>query len=88
MKRPILEEKDYLRAEEAVRLYGLSRRKLNRLLREGPHDFVAMYGKRILILREEFEKYLSKPGVKEELHGKTRFKAQDTEDGRVHQSER
>ena len=33
-------------AEEAVQLYGLSRRKFNALLKEGGHDFVAYYGRR------------------------------------------
>lgn len=74
MKKPVLAEKDYMRTEEAVQLYGLSRRKLKRVLDEGQHDFVAFYGKRKLILRQQFERYLEGPGVMEELrNGKKRF---------------
>ena len=67
MKRPVLADKDYMRAEEASALCRLSRRKLARLLKEGGHDFVALYGRRKLIIRQRFEEYLARPGVREAL---------------------
>ena len=70
LKKPVVAEKNYMRAEEAVQLYGLSRRKFNALLKEGGHDFVAYYGRRRLILRERFESYLDQPGIKEALKKK------------------
>lgn len=74
MKKPVLAEKDYMRTEEAVQFYGLSRRKLKRVLDEEHHDFVAFYGKRKLILRQQFERYLEGPGIMEGLrNGKKRF---------------
>lgn len=75
MKKPILEQKDILNPEEAIACFGLSRRKLNRLLNDGKkHTFTALYGSRKLIIRTEFEKYLEQnPGVKEELkNGRSR----------------
>jgi hypothetical protein len=74
MKKPSLKEKEYMRVPEAVALYGLSWRKMNRLLEDGEHDFLVFYGTRKLILREPFEAYLSQPGVMEGLKvGKKRF---------------
>ncbi|MBQ9211194.1 MAG: DNA-binding protein [Clostridia bacterium] len=54
-----IEEKAILRPEEAIQLYGMSRRRF-RLLINGKKrlPFVAMYGKRKLIIRYEFDKYL------------------------------
>ena len=67
MKRAPLNEKNYLNPEEAIELFGLSRRKFYALLKEQPHDFVVMYGSRKLVIRTEFEKYLKQAGRKEAL---------------------
>lgn len=58
MKKPALSEKDFLNPEEAMELYGLSRRKFYRLLKEKKNGFTALYGSRRLVIRKEFEKYL------------------------------
>lgn len=57
MKKPALSEKDFLNPEEAIEMYGLSRRKFYRLLKE-KNCFTALYGSRRLVIRKEFEKYL------------------------------
>ena len=57
MKKTALSEKDFLNPEEAIELYGLSRRKFYRLLKE-KNSFTALYGRRRLVIRKEFEKYL------------------------------
>jgi len=45
------------------------------LVEEGNLPFMAMYGTRKLIIKDEFVKYLGKPGVKEGLaNGKPRSK--------------
>lgn len=59
MKKPILEQKDFLNPEETIRLFNLSRRKFYRFLKdEKGVGFTALYGNRKLIIRTEFEKYL------------------------------
>ena len=59
MRKPILAEKDFLNPEEAIEMYGLSRRKFYRLLKEKKNNsFTALYGSRRLVIRKEFEKYL------------------------------
>lgn len=59
MKKTPLSEKDFLNLEEAIELYGLSRRKFYRLLKEKKKNgFTALYGSRRLVIRKEFEKYL------------------------------
>lgn len=74
MKKPSLEDKDYLTPSEAAEYFGLSRRKFFRLC-EGNNGFIALYGERKLIIKDEFRKYLALPGVKEELaNGKPRTK--------------
>ena len=76
MKKPSLEEKDTLRVEEAIALYGLSRRKFRRLLESSGLPFVAAYGKRKIIIRHEFELYLqARPELKEELANRPRDNA-------------
>ena len=76
MKKPSLEEKDTLRVEEAIALYGLSRRKFRRLLESPRLPFVAAYGKRKIIIRPEFELYLqARPELKEELANRPRDNA-------------
>ena len=76
MKKPSLEEKDTLRVEEAIALYGMSRRKFRRLLESAGLPFVAAYGKRKIIIRQEFELYLqARPELKEELANRPRDNA-------------
>ncbi|MCM1500393.1 MAG: helix-turn-helix domain-containing protein [Clostridium sp.] len=69
MKKPALSEKDFLNPEEAIELFGLSRRKFYRLLKEGKKQrFTVLYGSRRLVIRKEFEKYLDEnPQAKEGL---------------------
>ena len=68
MKKPPLEEKNILNVEEAVELYGMSRRRFRKLLESTGLPFVAAYGKRKVIIRAELEAYLqSRPDLKEAL---------------------
>lgn len=69
MKKPSPELKNVLNPEEAVQYFGFSRRKFFRMLREGKFKkYTALYGRRRLILRREFEKYLEENSeVKEGL---------------------
>ncbi len=69
MKKPDLSEKTYLNTREAIELFGLSARKFSRFLKNGGrYDFLVFYHNRVLILREEFEKFLeNSPMAKEEL---------------------
>ena len=67
MSRPSLADKDFLTVIETAEYFGLSRRKLIRLAEEKNPPFMAMYGTRKLIIKDEFIKYLKKPGVKEGL---------------------
>lgn len=75
MKKPNLEEKDFLTVIETAELFNLSRRKMFRLVEESNLPFMALYGTRKLIIKDEFIKYLNTPGVKEGLaNGKPRTK--------------
>lgn len=75
MKKPLLEDKDFLTVIETAELFGLSRRRLFRLVEEENLPFMAMYGTRKLVIKDEIIKYLANPGVKEELaNGKPRAK--------------
>lgn len=75
MGRPSLADKDFLTVIETAEFFGLSRRKMFRLTEEKDLPFMAMYGTRKLIIKEEFIKYLNKPGIKEGLaNGKPRTK--------------
>lgn len=66
--RPKLNEKDLLNTSETVELFGLSNRKFRALLAsEHRLPFLASYGSRRLIIRQEFERYLQRPGVREVL---------------------
>ena len=68
MKKPALEDKSYLNLQEAVDFYGLSRRKLNRYLKENEVPFLAYYGNRKLIIRDAFETYIEQfPFIMETL---------------------
>lgn len=63
-----LGEKEYLNPQEAIKYWNLSNRKFYEFLKHGPYGFIALYGKRKLILRAEFDKYLKKhPEVREAL---------------------
>lgn len=83
MAKPTLADKDYLTPTEAAIFFKLSRRKFYKLLERGTFDFMAMYGERKLIIKNDFMKYLAQPGVKEvlardERHvNKKRLKAQN-----------
>lgn len=75
MGRPSLADKDFLTVIETAEFFGLSRRKMFRLTEEKNLPFMAMYGTRKLIIKEEFIKYLNKLGIKEGLaNGKPRTK--------------
>ena len=75
MSKPLLENKDFLTVIETATLFDLSRRKMTRLVNKGGLPFVALYGTRKLILKNEFIAYLSNEGVKEGLaNGKPRTK--------------
>ena len=66
--KPKLNEKDLLNLGEATKLYGLSNRKFRAFLASEPTlPFLVGYGSRKLIIRQEFERYLQKPGLKEAL---------------------
>ena len=68
MRKPALADKDIFNPSEAAEFYGLSRRRFFRFLEQGPHPFVAMYNRRKLIIRAEFEAYLkARPEEKEAL---------------------
>lgn len=74
MKKPILEQKDFLNPEEKIRLFNFSRRKFDRFLKDVKRGgFTALYGNRKLIIRTEFEKYLRENQmVKGELQNASR----------------
>lgn len=75
MDKPKLENKDFLTVIETAEFFGLSRRKMFRLVKEENLPFMAMYGTRKLIIKDEFVKYLDEPGVKENLvNGEQRTK--------------
>lgn len=75
MSKPLLENKDFLTVIETATLFDLSRRKLTRLVSKGGLPFVALYGTRKLILKDEFIAYLGNEGVEEGLaNGKPRTK--------------
>lgn len=75
MGKPTLADKDFLTVIETAEYFGLSRRKMFRLVEEKNLPFMAMYGTRKLIIKDEFVRYLSKPGIKEGLaNGKPRTK--------------
>ena len=73
MRRPRIEEKETLTVEEAISLFGLSRRKFWKLM-NGMDTilFLAMYGSRRLIIRSELELWLQNhPHEKEALKNGT-----------------
>lgn len=75
MNKELIEGKDFLTVIETAELYNLSRRKMFRLVKQENLPFIAMYGTRKLIIKDEFIKYLKKTGIKEGLeNGKPRTK--------------
>jgi hypothetical protein len=74
MKNVSLETKAILNREEAAKLYGFSRRKLFRFLKEGENlPFIIFYNKRKLINRRAFDSFLRfRPELKEELTAQDR----------------
>ncbi len=54
-----LGEKDYLNPQEAIKHWNLSSRKFYAFLKNGPYSFIALYKNRKLILRADFERYLT-----------------------------
>ena len=80
MRRPRIEEKETLTVEEAISLFGLSRRKFWKLMKSmDTIPFLAMYGSRRLIIRSELELWLKNhPHEKEALkNGAYRKTAQE-----------
>ena len=73
MRRPRIEEKETLTVEEAISLFGLSRRKFWKLMKGMDMiPFLAMYGSRRLIIRSELELWLKNhPHEKEALKNGT-----------------
>jgi len=68
MRKPPLAEKETLTTEEAIRLFGLSRRKFRNLIEENRLPFMAAYKDRRLVIRDELAEYLkNNPEVKEAL---------------------
>lgn len=67
--RPPLETKAILNPGEAIELYGMSARKFYSLIQGRKKlPFLALYNKRKLIIRTEFDKYLEEhPEEKEHL---------------------
>lgn len=58
MSRIDLGRKDALNPQEAIEYFVLSRRKFYALLKQEGLGFIAYYGERKLIIRNEFAKYL------------------------------
>ena len=77
--RAALAEKAILNPGEAIRLYDLSARRFYRLIQGRKRlPFVALYNKRKLIIRSEFDKYLEQhPEEKEYLKNGTRYSAKE-----------
>ena len=60
MQQTPFSEREYLYTYEAIEYWGLSQRKFYKFLAEGTYDSIAYYGKRKLILRVKFERYICK----------------------------
>ena len=58
-KRLFLRENIFI-PMKLLNIGGLNQRKFYKFLTEGTYDFIAYYGKRKLILREKFERYIWK----------------------------
>ena len=77
--RAALAEKAILNPGEAIRLYDMSARRFYRLIQGRKRlPFLALYNKRKLIIRSEFDKYLEQhPEEKERLRNGTRYSAKE-----------
>ena len=79
MRKPILAEKETLTVEEAISLFGLSRRKFRRLIETTEPYFMALYGSRRLVIRTELERWLKHhPAEREDLKNGTYRKTAHT----------
>ena len=69
LKRVMLEDKSIFNTEEAILFYDLSRRKFKKLLMGDEElPFIALFRKRKIIIRSEFEEYMKKnPEIMEDL---------------------
>ena len=77
--RAALATKAILNPGETIQLYGLSVRRFYKLIQSRKRlPFVALYNKRKLIIRSEFDKYLEQhPEEKESLRNGTRYSAKE-----------
>ena len=77
--RAALATKAILNPGEAIQLYDMSARRFYRLIQGRKKlPFVALYNKRKLIIRSEFDKYLEQhPEEKERLRNGTRYSAKE-----------
>ncbi len=53
-----MKEKTYLNPGEAIRYWNLSPTKFREFIKNPALPFVALYGRRRLVVRREFEKYI------------------------------
>lgn len=75
MEKLALSEKYMLSINEAGAYFNIGVKKMRRLAEEDNLPFMAMYGTQKLVIKDEFKKYLRRPGVKEGLaNGKPRTK--------------
>lgn len=71
MSRIDLGRKDALNPQEAIEYFVLSRRKFYELIKQEGLSFIAYYGERKLIIRNEFAKYLLEhPELRRKEHGR------------------
>lgn len=55
-----IKDKAYLTVEEASALFNIGRNKLRSLIKEPEAKYILYVGTKVLINREDFEKYLKK----------------------------
>lgn len=77
--RAALATKAILNPGEAIQLYNMSARRFYRLIQGRKRlPFVALYNKRKLIIRTEFDKYMDqRPEEKERLKNGTRYSVKE-----------
>ncbi len=77
--RAALATKAILNPGEAIQLYNMSARRFYRLIQGRKRlPFVALYNKRKLIIRTEFDKYMDQhPEEKERLKNGTRYSVKE-----------
>ena len=77
--RPDLETKAILNPGEAIQLYGMSIRRFRQLIQQRRKlPFLALYHKRKLIIRAEFDKYLEDHPEEKEYLKNARHPNQET----------